>query len=49
MLRPPLLNESHPAFVPVWVEQTRNYITNHETNEREADLPEIETVVIAKH
>lgn len=42
-------DESHPVLVPERIEQACNQVTYHETEKCEANLPEIETVVVAEH
>lgn len=44
-----VMDEPHPVLVPERIEQACNQVTYDETDEREANLPEIETVVVAEH
>lgn len=49
MLLPHFTDEPHPVLVPVRVTEACNHVTYQETEEREADLPEVETVVVGEH
>lgn len=42
-------DEPHPVLMPERVEEACNQVTYQETEEREANLPEIETVIGAEH
>ena len=44
-----LADEPHPISVPERVEKACNQVTYRKTDERKANLPEIESVVVAKH